>query len=129
MGTKIGSCLTALGLCSLAFYSAMMATGILPIHLMPQFLVSSIIFLSSGRIMRKAARALARDSEEKEKEDTPPTASPADWPWLTGLLNFTGALLVIGIMAIFLMKPLGVSLKDVLAVSAGNEQFFATAVP
>lgn len=130
MGAKLGSCLTALGLCSMAFYAAMMATGILPVHLMPQFLVSSIIFLSSGRIMRKAARALARDdAEEEEKRETRSTASPADWPWLSAFLNYAGALLIIGIMAIFLMKPIGVSLQDVIAISSGNEQFFATAIP
>jgi hypothetical protein len=97
---------------------------------MPQFLVSSIIFLSSGRIMRKAARALARDdAEEEEKRETRSTASPADWPWLSAFLNYAGALLIIGIMAIFLMKPIGVSLQDVIAISSGNEQFFATAIP
>ena len=129
MGAKLGSCLTALGLCSMAFYAAMMATGIIPIHLMPQFLVSSVIFLSSGRIMRKAARAMARDDAEEEKGEPRRTASPADWPWLTALLNYSGALLIIGIMAILLMKPIGVSLQDVLTVSTGHEQFFATAIP
>ncbi len=129
MGAKLGSCLTALGLCSMAFYAAMMAAGSMPLHLMPQFLLSSVIFLTSGRVLRKAARALARETADEEKKMHRRTASPADWPWLTGLLNFTGALLVIGIMALFLMKPIGVSLQEVIGVSAGHEQFFATAVP
>ncbi|MBE0598120.1 MAG: hypothetical protein IH614_12700 [Desulfuromonadales bacterium] len=130
MGAKISNCMTLLGICSMAFYAIMMSLGLLSVDLMPQFLVSSVIFLTSGRIMRKAGRAMVRD-EAEEEEAAPPrlTAAPADWPWLTGLLNWTGALLIIGIMAIFLMKPIGISLQEALSASAAHEQFFATAVP
>ncbi len=131
MGAKLGNCLTALGLCSMAFYAAMMVSGAMPVQLMPQFFVSSIIFLTSGRIMRRAARAMVREDaeEEKKRRELRRTASPADWPWLTGLLNWTAALLMIGTMALFLMKPLGVSLHDVFDYSIAHEQFFAGAVP
>jgi hypothetical protein len=129
MGAKISHCMTLLGICSMAFYAVMMTLGLLPVDLMPQFLISSVIFLTSGRVMRRAARALARDEQEEEEKPVRRTASPADWPWLTGLLNWTGAILIIGLMAIFLMKPIGISLQDALSASAAHEQFFATAVP
>lgn len=130
MGAKISHCMTLLGICSMAFYAIMMSLGLLPVDLMPQFLISSVIFLTSGRVMRKAARAMVRDeAEEEENQEVRRTASPADWPWLTGLLNWTGVILVVGLMAIFLMKPIGISLQEALSASAAHEQFFATAVP
>jgi hypothetical protein len=118
--------LTLLGLCAMAFYGLMLGTGNLSIEVMPQFLISAIIFLSSGRIMKLAARSLARAEEE---EETQPKRREADWPWLTGLLNWTGALIVVGVMAIFLMKPTDLSLREAFSTTFVHEQFYAGAVP
>jgi hypothetical protein len=119
--------LTLLGLGAMAFYAVMLATDNVSLELMPQFLTSAIIFLSSGRIMKMAARSLAKDEEEKEKEDRP--SRETDWPWLTALLNWNAALVLIGIMAIFLMKPAGVSLMEVLSSTLAPATFTAGTVP
>jgi hypothetical protein len=103
--------LTLLGIGAMAFYAVMLATDRVSIELMPQFLTSAIIFLSSGRLMKMAARSMSRDDEETDAKPR----RELDWPWLTALLNWNAALVVIGIMAIFLMKPTDLSLLDALS--------------
>lgn len=125
---KLSQHLILLGFCALGFYGFMFATGKLPIEVMPQFLVSAVVFMSSGHYMRKAAKTLARQqSEEDETEEK--ERKELDWPWLTGLLNWTGAFLVIGIMAILLMKPIGLSFSDALQFTVAPEQFFSHTIP
>lgn len=127
MNAKLGTYMMTLGFATLGFYGAMMAMGLVSIEFLPQFAISAVLFLSSGRIMRKMARRMARDEAEEEKPDL--DRSEPDWPWLTGLLNWSAALLVVGVMAVFLMKPLGLSFQEALNLSAANDHFFATAVP
>ena len=126
MNAKMGQQLTLLGLGALAFYGVMLSTGNLTLEVMPQFLVSAVIFLSSGRIMRAAAKNLG-DSEAEENERL--RRPEADWPWLTALLNWTAAMLVIGIMAIILMKPAGVSFLEVFSHTVTPAHFSAEFVP
>jgi hypothetical protein len=113
----------------MAFYGIMLGMGVFSIDIMPQFIISAVIFLSSGKIMRKAARAMVRDEEEEEEQNKRQKRKEADWPWLTGLLNWTAAFLIIGLMVIFLMKPIGVSLTDALQITTAPDQFFAHTVP
>lgn len=127
MNAKLGTYMMTLGFATLAFYGAMMAMGLVSVEFLPQFAISAGLFLSSGRIMRKMARRMARDEDEEEKPET--ERSEPDWPWLTGLLNWSAALLVVGIMAVFLMKPLGLSFEEALNFSVAHDHFFATAVP
>jgi len=126
MNAKMGQQLTILGLGAMAFYGIMLSTGNLSIEVMPQFLVSAVIFLTSGRIMRTAAKNLG-DSEAEQNERLKGTE--ADWPWLTALLNWTAAMLVIGIMAIILMKPAGVSLLEAISHTFTPAHFSAEFVP
>lgn len=126
MNAKLSAYMTTLGLATLAFYGAMMAMGLVSVEFLPQFVISAVLFLSSGRIMRKMARLIARDEEEEEDKAAGPET---DWPWLTGLLNWTAALLVVGVMAVFLMKPLGLSFQEALNFTSSHDHFFATAVP
>ncbi len=125
MNAKMSQHLTLLGLCAMAFYGAMLATGTLTLEVMPQFLVSALIFLTAGRLMRRGI-SLREDDEGSVLKKT---RIEADWPWLTGLLNWSAALLLIGVMAIFVMKPIGVSFLDALSQTVAHEQFFAGAVP
>jgi len=126
VNAKMGQHMTLLGLGAMAFYGIMLSSGHLSIEVMPQFLVSAVIFLCSGRVMRMAARSLQQDERE---ETVRPRRPEMDWPWLTALLNWSAAMLVIGVMAIILMKPAGVSLRDALGHSFAQEQYFAGAIP
>ncbi len=125
---KLSQHLILLGFCAIGFYGFMFASGKLPIEAMPQFLVSAVVFMSSGHYMRKAAKSLAREQSEEDESDEEKRVT-ADWPWLTGLLNWTGAFLVIGIMAIFLMKPIGLSFSDAFQFTAAPDQYFSHTVP
>lgn len=126
MNAKMSQQLTLLGLGAMAFYGIMLSTGNLSIEVMPQFLISAVIFLSSGRIMRAAAKSLGTsEAEENERPKRP----EADWPWLTALLNWTAAMLVIGIMSIILMKPAGVSLLEAINRTVTPAHFSAEFVP
>lgn len=127
MNAKMSQHLTLLGLCALVFYGVMLGTGNLSLEMMPQFVISAIIFLSSGRIMRKAARAMARERDgEPEKKKV---HLNLDWPWLTTLLNWTATLLIIGALSVFLMKPIGLSISSALKMSLVPEQYYAHVIP
>lgn len=127
MGSKVGQRLTLLGLCALIFYGYMLASGRLTMEIMPQFLVAAVIFLSSGRIMRRAAQMMGSAAEEERDAKRP--RAELDWPWLTALLNWTCAFLVIGIMALLLLKPIDLTWSEALSRAASPTHFFAGAVP
>lgn len=126
MNARLSRQMTLLGICAMGFYGVMLGTGTFSTDLMPQFVISAVIFLSSGRIMKAAARSMARDEDEAAERVQ---RREPDWPWMTLLLNWSAGLMVIGLMAIFLMKPLGISFAEALHLSPAPEQFFATAVP
>lgn len=127
MNTKISQHLTLLGLCSLVFYGVMLGTGNLSLEMMPQFVISAVIFLMSGRYMRKAAKAMAREVDnESEKVKV---QLNLDWPWLTTLLNWTATLLIVGTLSVFLMKPIGLSLSKAMKISLAPDQFYAHVIP
>lgn len=123
MHANLGQHLTLLGICSLIFTLAMVVCGKFPPDVLPQFLATTIIFLVAGRCLRP------------EKEEGHPVARrrrlhiEADWPWLSGLLNWTCALLLIGILAIALAKPVGVSFSQAIGYTRAHEHFFAGAIP
>ena len=123
MHANLGQHLTLLGICALLFTMAMVALGKFPLSVLPQFLASSVIFLVAGRCMRGTP-----------DEDAPPVVRRrlhigADWPWLATLLNWTFALLLIGILAIALAKPVGVSFSDAITFTKAHEHFFAGVIP
>ena len=130
MNAKMSQHLTLLGLCAMAFYGAMLASGKLSLEVMPQFLVSALIFLTSGRLLRRPSGARREEEEETSSvRPAPRKTGEADWAWLTALLNWTAALLVLGGMGLFIMKPVGVTFSDALTRTAAHEHYFATAVP
>ena len=129
MNAKLGQHMILLGLCSVVFYAVMLVSGKLPIEAMPQFAVSAVIFMSSGHFMRKSARAMSRDEDEEEAKKKK-VRKDRDWPWFTTLLNWTATFVIIGVMAIILMKPIGVSYVDAYkAFSTHDRQYFSHSIP
>jgi len=103
--------MTLLGLAAMVFYAVLLTTGTVGLDVMPQFMVSAVIFLSSGRIMRRIASNLPK----QEAPEKPQRAKrEIDWDWLSQFLNWFMALLVIGALALWAMKPIGVSFLDAL---------------
>lgn len=124
---NLGQHLTLLGICALVFTLFMVALGKFPPSVLPQFLASGIIFLVAGRQLR---------TDRESEQDTARTAPvrrrlgyDADWPWLTKLLHWTCALLLISCLALALVKPAGVSFSQGLQYTRAHEHFFAGAVP
>ncbi len=119
--------LTLLGLCSMIFYGVMLGSGRLSIDVLPQFVISAIIFLSSGQILKRAAVRTGEKNQAREK--TRPSRPEADWPWLSGFLNWTASLLVVGTVALILMKPPGMTFKDAVSHTQADRHFYGTSIP
>ena len=109
MNVNLSQQMTLLGLAAMVFYAILLATGTVGTDVMPQFMVSAIIFLSSGRLMGKAARNLPRKKPIPKR----PRVEP-DWDRRSQYLNWFMALLIIGLLALWVMKPVGVSFGDAL---------------
>lgn len=107
MNSKLSLQMTLLGLGVLAFYAGMFATGQASIEVLPQFAVSAIIFLCSGRVMtRIAAKLPGRDTDEEKEKSEP------DWEMRTLVLNWVAAAMIVSIVAIFLVKPAGMTFPE-----------------
>ncbi len=107
MNSKLSLQMTLLGLAVLAFYAGLLVTGRVSVEVLPQFAVSAVIFLCSGRIMRQmAAKLPERDKEEAEEKPEP------DWALRTLILNWVAAAAIVGVVAIFLVKPAGMTFAE-----------------
>lgn len=126
MKGNLGQYLTLLGFCALGFYGVMFGCGYLGLEAMPQFVVTAVIFLTAGRMLKKVR--LGGREDEEEKDELLLRREP-DWAWLTAFMNWTAALLIIAFLAILLMKPTELSLLDAFKFSPSQSSFFAGAVP
>ena len=115
-----GKQIALLGLCTIAFYGILLATGSWSLEIMPQLAVSALIFLSSGRLLKIGI---------SHKEKPVRTGPEPDWPWLTAFLNWAAAFVVIGAMAILLMKPAGLSFSEALHSAPSPQHFHADSIP
>lgn len=126
MKGNLGQYLTVLGFCALGFYGVMLGCGYLGWEAMPQFVVTAVIFLTAGRMLKKVR--IGGGEEDEEKDEWALRREP-DWAWLTAFMNWTAALLIIALMGILLMKPAELSLLDAFKFSPAQTSFFAGAVP
>lgn len=102
-----GQQMTFLGLAALCYYAVLLALGVVDIDVMPQFVVSALIFLSSGRLLR----GVKRSERKKEDEDEKPKKEP-NWELRAQVLNWVMALLIIGVLGLWVVKPVGVSFLE-----------------
>jgi Na+/H+ antiporter NhaC len=112
MQTDIGQKLTLLGLCAVIFYGVMLATGLASLEVMPQFLVSALVFVFSGRVVSMTG-ALSREREDDDNaqaEEPQPAASEEDWARLTVVFNWLAVIVILTVLALWVIKPQGVSL-------------------
>jgi Na+/H+ antiporter NhaC len=99
--------MTILGLFALVYYTVLLASGVVGTDVMPQFVVSAVIFLSSGQMMRRAAR----NRSQKERKGEKPSKEP-DWTLRTQILRWVMAFLVIFTLGLWVIKPVGVSFLE-----------------
>ena len=111
MNINLSQKMTLLGLCAMAFYGLLLASGQASLEVMPQFLVSALVFLFSGRIMRMAgARNSAKEQEEEEEKE--PAASEEDWRRLTMVLNWSAVFAIITVLALWIITPQDATLGE-----------------
>ncbi len=99
--------MTLLGLVALAYYAVLVASGVVSTDVMPQFVVSAVIFLSSGRLLRGLARSRTKKEEHKDKNGKP--RPEPNWALRTQILNWVMVILIICALGLWIMKPVGVS--------------------
>lgn len=124
MNANLSQQMSLLGVAAVLCYVLLLSADLVTFEVMPQFIVSALIFITSGRLLR--ARTDSGDDNEKT---TKPPRSEADWTWLSLLLNWCMSLLVLGIMALWLMKPIGVDLLQAVQQSAAHDSYFSGYVP
>ena len=109
MNVKLSRQMTLLGLGVLAFYAGLLGTGYASLEILPQFAISAIIFLSSGKIMRQMAAKLPAREKERESEET---AEAPNWELRNLVLNWVAAATVVGVIALFLVKPASMTFQE-----------------
>ncbi len=107
MNAKLSRQMTMIGLGTLAFYACVLGTGYASLEVLPQFAISAVIFLCSGKIMRQMAEKLpAKEQPESEEVEEP------NWELRNLVLNWVAAATVVSIVALFLVKPASMSANE-----------------
>ena len=107
MNAKLSRQMTLIGLGVLAFYAGVLGTGHASLEILPQFAISAVIFLSSGKIMKQMAEKLpAKEETESEEVEEP------NWELRNLILNWVAAAAVVSIVALFLIKPASMTFND-----------------
>lgn len=107
MNAKLSRQMTLLGLGVLAFYAGVLGTGHASLEILPQFAISAVIFLSSGKIMKQMAEKLpAKEETASEGVEEP------NWELRNLVLNWVAAAAVVSIVALFLVKPASMTFND-----------------
>ncbi|MBE0577021.1 MAG: hypothetical protein IH613_14145 [Desulfuromonadales bacterium] len=107
MNAKLSRQMTMLGLGVLAFYAGILGTGLASLEILPQFAISAVIFLCSGKIMRQmAAKLPAKEHPENEEVEEP------NWELRNLVLNWMAAAAVVSIVALFLVKPASMTFNE-----------------
>jgi len=104
--------MTLLGIVAIAYYVILFALDVVSADMMPQFLVSAVIFISSGRLMRKGSGPVRR--KEVDEESTGKKKKETNWVLLTQILNWGMTALILVALGLWVMKPVGVSFIDML---------------
>ena len=117
MNANLSNQMTLLGLAAMVFYAALLATGTVSTDVMPQFIASALIFLTSGRLMRKAAAQRSDEDDGKPEEEK----KEIDWDKLTPVLNWGMSILIISALSVWIMKPVDVTFAEALLSLIPNE--------
>jgi len=126
MNADMGHKLTLLGLGAVVFYGVLFATDLASLEVMPQFLVSALVFIGSGRMTRLlGAQRLEEDEDDDEAvELRQPATSEADWARLTQVFNWLAVFVVITVLALWVVKPQGTTLADYVQDTFVNHQVY-----
>lgn len=116
MNAKLSLQMTLLGLGVMVFYAGLIVTGQVSMEILPHYAISAVIFLCSGRIMRQMAAKLP----PREDGEPAPYRLLPDWSMRTAMLNWVAASVLVSIMAVFLVKPDGMTFTEMLQFTAAG---------
>ncbi len=116
MKSRLSLQMALLGLGVLAFYASLVASGQVSMEMLPHYAISAVIFLCSGKILRQMA---ARMPDAEDLEENPYRLIP-DWSMRNAILNWMAACLLVCIMAVFLVKPDGMTFTQMLQFTAAS---------
>jgi len=109
---KLSQQMTFLGMAALMYYVVLLAMGVLSAAVMPQFLVTAVIFLSSGWLIRNGARRRTKENDDDESKKKP-RVEP-NWALRTQVLNWGMTFLILCVLGLWVMKPVGVPFSEFL---------------
>lgn len=122
MNAKLSLQMTLLGLGVMVFYAGLIVSGQVSMEILPHYVISAIIFLCSGKMMRQLAAKLPRGEKQGEK----PPSLVADWSMRTAMLNWVAAGVLVSIMAMILIKPSGMTFTEMLQFTAASMDVMPT---
>ncbi len=121
MYTRLSKLMTLFGLCAMGFYAIMLSSGRFSVEVLPQFALSAIFFLSSGRIMKKVARRIRAGQSEQSEED-PNRIDLQLVSWVVGIA-------VLMALSLLLLVPFGVTLEHTYLFKVAHQLFGSTLIP
>jgi len=127
MNAKLSQQMSLLALAAVLFYGVLLAADLVSAEMLPQFVVSALIFFTSGRLMRKPAQIDEEDEDATRKPKK--KLREEDWTWLSLVLNWGMSLLILAALALWILMPAGVDLGEAFRQSSAHEGFFSGYVP
>ncbi|MCD6527206.1 MAG: hypothetical protein J7K75_09475 [Desulfuromonas sp.] len=121
MQTRLSKLMTLFGLGAMGFYAVMLSSGQFSIEVMPQFALSAVFFLSSGRIMKKVARKIRAGNAEQD-DDGPKRFDFQLFSWVVGVS-------VLMLLSLLLLVPFGTTLENTYLFKVATQLFDSTLIP
>lgn len=116
MNAKLSLQMTLLGLGVMVFYAGLIVSGQVSMEILPHYAISAVIFLCSGKMMRQMAAKLP----PREDQAANPYRLIPDWSMRTAILNWVAASVLVCAMAVFLIKPDGMTFTQMLQFTASG---------
>ncbi len=127
MNARLSQQMSLLALAAVLIYGVLLAADLISAEMLPQFVVSALIFFTSGRLMRKPAQIGEEDEEAPRKPKK--KLREEDWSWFSLLLNWGMSLLILAALALWVLMPAGVDLGAALQQTSAHESFFSGYIP
>lgn len=124
MKADIGQKLILLGFCAVVFYGVLLATGLASFEAMPQFLVSALVFICSGRMVGMVGASSDEQDGNSPEAELEPAASEEDWACLTVVFNWFAVIVILSVLSLWVIKPQGTSLGDYVEETFVNRDVY-----
>ena len=114
---------TILGYLTIVIYAALFLLGETTLDTLPQFLVTALFFLYSGKGLRRILQERPAGSPRNLKR------AEADWDFHTRALNLLTASIIIIFLILVLIRPANMSYLELIKMTTGREEFPVISLP